>query len=114
MQPDHSERLIRIVYQSLDQAPSAYSWLSIHGYSETAAQEQAETRKALRRYLSEPPATLKANAELLRDELAAYAAQYLTNASTRLELAKLAINEIDRRELVNVITIGELHQRTIY
>ena len=109
MQPDHSERTLQLISKALDQNTGAYSWLSVQGYSETAAQEQAETRKALRRYLSEPPATLKANAELLRDELAEYAAQYLTNANTRLELAKLAIDQVDRKELVEAIATGELY-----
>lgn len=110
MPTNHKKNTLRLVSRTLNQDATAYSWLSVQGYGETAAEQRAETRKALRNYLTDPPATLKANAELLRDELAAYAAKNLTDASTRLKLAQLAINEIDREELVRTIATGELYQ----
>ena len=110
MPTNHNKNALRLVRRTLNQDANAYGWLSVQGYGETAAEQRAETRKALRNYLTEPPATLKANAELLRDELAAYAAKNLTDASIRLKLAQLAINEIDREELVRTIATGELYQ----
>jgi hypothetical protein len=113
MPTNHNKNALRLVRRTLNQNDTAYGWLSVQGYGETAAEQRAETRKALRNYLTEPPATLKPNAELLRDELAAYAAKNLTDTSTRLKLAQLTINEIDREELVRTIANGDLYQKVI-
>ena len=84
MQSEHSEELLRITADALEQEPSAYNWIYLDGLGETAAEQEAETKRALYEYLAEPPATLKANAEQLRNELANYAAKNLITPQTRL------------------------------
>ena len=111
MQSEHSEELLRITADALEQEPSAYNWIYLDGLGETAAEQEAETKRALYEYLTEPPAKLKANAEQLRDELANYAAKNLITPQTRLQLAAIAIKHIHHKELVNVIANGELYSR---
>ena len=111
MQSEHSEELLRITADALEQEPSAYYRIYLDGFGETAAEQEAETKRALYEYLAEPPATLKANAEQLRNELANYATKNLITPQTRLQLAAIAIKHIHHKELVNVIANGELYSR---
>jgi hypothetical protein len=111
MKSEHSEELLRITADALEQEPRAYNWISIQTHAGNWAEKEIKTLRTLYDYLTEPPAKLKANAEQLRDELANYAAKNLITPQTRLQLAAIAIKHIHHKELVNVIANGELYSR---
>jgi hypothetical protein len=111
MKSEHSEELLRITADALEQEPRAYNWISIQTHAGNWAEKEIKTLRTLYDYLTEPPAKLKANAEQLRDELANYAAKNLITPQTRLQLAQLAVRHINLYELALLIALGELYQR---